>query len=214
MARRTGVFLLSLLLATPLAAQQDGGLGPGDEPVIRPELERREIEEPRIDADNIELGAFAGILSVEDFGVNAFFGARAAYHVTEDLFFELSAGTSKTDETSFERLSGGATLLADDERRFTIYTVAAGYNLLPGESFIGPWLAFNSSLFVVAGAGATEFAGERRFTGTFGAGYQVLPLDWLSLRVDFRDHLLNVDVTGEDKTTHNLEVTAGVTVFF
>lgn len=214
MACRTGVLLLSLLAAPPLAAQGDGPLGEADAPVIRPELERRDIEEPRIDADNIEIGAFAGLLSVEDFGVNAFFGARAAYHVTEDLFFELSAGTSRTDETSFERLSGGATLLADDERRFTLYTLAAGYNLLPGESFIGPWFALNSSLFVVAGAGATEFAGETRFTASFGAGYQVLPLDWLALRVDFRDHLMNVDVTGEDKTTHNLEVTGGVTVFF
>ena len=29
-----------------------------------------------------------------------------------------------------------------------------------------------------------------------------------------KDHIFNLDVLGEDKTTHNLELTAGIGVFF
>ncbi|MEO8315107.1 MAG: hypothetical protein ABI645_09955, partial [Pseudomonadota bacterium] len=56
--------------------------------VIEPEVARRKIKVNRIDTDNIELGGYYGILSIEDFGTNTLVGVRAAYHVTEDLFFE------------------------------------------------------------------------------------------------------------------------------
>jgi hypothetical protein len=36
----------------------------------------------------------------------------------------------------------------------------------------------------------------------------------VAFRVDFRDHLFDIDLLGEEKTTHNLEASIGVTVFF
>ena len=42
-----------------------------------------------------------------------------------------------------------------------------------------------SSFYVVGGAGATQFAGDKKFTVTVGGGYQVLPLDWMAVRVGF-----------------------------
>ena len=77
-------------------------------PVIEPDIERREIEPPRIDTEDFEVGIFAGQLSVEDFGVNTVTGARFAYHVTEGFFVELAAGQADTELTSFERLSGAS----------------------------------------------------------------------------------------------------------
>ena len=56
--------------------------------VIQPEVERRTIDIDKIDTEDFEIGAYAGLLSVEDFGSNMVIGARAAYHVTEDVFFE------------------------------------------------------------------------------------------------------------------------------
>jgi hypothetical protein len=50
---------------------------------------------------------------------------------------------------------------------------------------------------------------------TFGAGYQVLPTDWLALDFGVRDHLFEIEFTsGEKKDTHNIELTMGVSVFF
>ena len=59
-------------------------------PVIEPDVERREIEVPKIDTEDFEVGILAGQISVEDFGVNTVAGGRFAYHVTEGFFVEES----------------------------------------------------------------------------------------------------------------------------
>ena len=186
----------------------------GQPPVIEPELERREITPADIDSENFEVGVFAGQISMEDFGVNTVLGARFAYHVTEGLFVELAGGRSEAEETSFERLSGAAQLLTDSERDYAYYNVSLGYNLLPGESFIGRRRAMNTALYVIGGVGNTSFAGDDRFTVNVGLGVRVLPLDWLAVHADVRDHVFDIDLLGQEKTTHNLEAHVGVTFFF
>ncbi len=76
--------------------------------MIDPEVERREIKRPKIDTENWELGAYYGWLTVEDFGTNPAYGVKAAYHATEDFFFEANVGRSKLGLTSFELLNPGA----------------------------------------------------------------------------------------------------------
>ena len=113
-----------------------------------------------------------------------------------------------------ERLSGGAPILPDDDREFTYYNLNLGYNILPGEVFFGEGRAYNTSLYLTAGLGSTRFAGDDRFTVNFGAGYRFLLTDSIAIRMDFRDHLFDIDILGEDKTTHNMEAQLGITVFF
>jgi outer membrane beta-barrel protein len=184
------------------------------EQVIQPQIERRTIDVDKIDTEDFEIGAFAGLLSVEDFGTNVVIGARAAYHVTEGVFFEAAYAKSDTSETSYERLSGGAPLLTDKQRELTYYNASIGYNLLPGEAFLGEGWAFNTALYVIGGVGITSFADDDRFTVNFGAGYRFLATDWLAVHLDVRDHIFDIDLLGKDKTTHNLELSTGVTVFF
>ncbi len=62
--------------------------------------------------------------------------------------------------------------------------------------------------------GATRFAGADRFTITAGAGARVLIRDWLAVHLDMRDHIMDVDVLGANKSTHNYEATLGLTAFF
>ena len=38
--------------------------------------------------------------------------------------------------------------------------------------------------------------------------------DWFSLQADVRDHVFTLDLLGRRQSTQNLEVTAGLTVFF
>jgi outer membrane beta-barrel protein len=183
-------------------------------PVIEPDVERREIEPPRIDTEDFEVGILMGQISVEDFGVNTVSGARFAYHVTESFFVELAAGRADTELTSFERLSGAAQLLTDSEREYSYYNVSLGYNILPGEHFVGGERAMNTQTYVIGGVGKTTFAGDDRFTINFGVGMRFMPLDWLAVHGDVRDHVFDIDLLGEEKTSHNLEATLGVTFFF
>jgi outer membrane beta-barrel protein len=126
----------------------------------------------------------------------------------------MAYGISDTSETSYERLSGGAKLLTDEDRRLTYYNISLGYNLLPGEAYVSDDLAFNTSLYIIGGAGITRFAGEDLFTVNFGAGYRFLANDWLGLHIDFRDHMFDIDLLGVKKSTNNLEFHGGFTVFF
>ena len=199
------------------------GFGPEEAPpptaeapgqVIDPEVERREIKEPAIDKEDFEVGAFAGIMSIEDFGTNLVYGARLAYHLTEGFFVESSIGQSEGGLTSFEILSGGARLISDSERRLTYVNLNLGYNILHGEDFVGEGRAYNKQLYVTAGLGTTRFAGDDRFTVNFGAGYRFLLTDSIAIHVDFRDHLFDIDLFGEEKTAHNLEAHLGFAVFF
>ena len=192
-----------------LAAADDG-----QPPVIEPDIERREIETAKIDTEDFEVGIFAGQISVEDFGVNTVAGAQFAYHVTEGFFVELAAGQADTERTSFERLSGAAQLLTDSQRKYTYYNVSLGYNIFPGESFIGKKRALNTAMYVIGGVGKTTFAGDDRFTVNIGLGLRLMPLDWLAVHADIRDHVFDIDLLGQEKTAHNIEAHVGVTFFF
>jgi outer membrane beta-barrel protein len=198
---------LGALPLSALAADQP-------EQVVQPEIERREVSEADIDTENLEIGVFYGAMSVEDFGTNPVYGARLGYHVTEYVFVEAAYGHTDTSETTFERLSGSAQLLAGDDRKLDYYNLSFGFNLFPGESFVGRKWAFTSGFYLIGGVGSTSFAGEDNFTWNFGCGYKVLANDWLALRVDARDHIFDVDLLGQNQTTHNLEFTGGLSIFF
>lgn len=181
--------------------------------VIEPAVERREVKVPRIKSQDIELGGYLGTLNVEDFGAHRIFGVQAGYHITEDFFLQAEAGRSKAGRTSFETLSK-ISLLTDNERWFKYYDLSVGYNFLPGEVFLGRNRAMTSSFFILAGVGATDFGGDSKFTANFGAGYKVLPTDWLAVHVAVEDRVFNSDLLGVNKLASNLEAHLGLTVFF
>jgi outer membrane beta-barrel protein len=195
---------------TPEAAAEDEAVPE----VISPQVERRPVEPAKIDTENWEAGAYIGSLSVEDFEVNKVYGGRIAFHISEDFFAEAIFGKSDAGLSSYERLSGSAPLLTDSEREFKYWSLGFGWNVLPGEVFLGGSRAYNSAVYLTAGAGSTTFAGDDRFTVTLGAGARLLLTDSLALHLNVRDHILEVDVVGTNKETHNFEATVSLTAFF
>lgn len=208
----TTACLLALLASgtTPALAQNGE---PGLDDIIDSGLERRRIREERLDTENVELGVFAGVMNVEDFGSNNVYGARLAYHVTEDFFVEALYGITETGKTSYETLSGATELLTDEQRELSYYNVALGINLLPGEVFLGN-MAFNTNYYLVGGVGNTLFADDEYFTYNFGGGFRLFATDWLALHVDFRNHIFSHSLLGEEKSIQNLETHLGMTVYF
>lgn len=183
--------------------------------VIEPEVERRAIKVNEIDTENVELGAFYGAMSVDDFGTNPVYGVTLSYHVTEDFFFRAEAGQTKLGLTSFEVLNPGVDPLnLGSDRKLTYYGLSLGYNFLPGEVFLGRNLAMNSTFYVLGGVGSTEFAEDQRFTLNFGGGYKVLPTDWLAIHVEVQDRVYESDIFGRNELVNNIEAYLGVTVFF
>jgi outer membrane beta-barrel protein len=205
--------VLGLSFAPLVGFAQDAEAGSGDE-LIRPEVERTEFDEAQIDADDFELMIAVGYLSIEDFGVNSLQTVKLNYHVNEAIFVQLAVGESEGGETSYEVLAGGAPLLTDEERKLSYYSINLGYNVLPGESFVGDDIAHNSAFYATLGIGNTEFAGDDRFTINYGAGFRFLLNDAVAFYTDFRNNMFDMDVFGENKGTNNLEFTLGASWFF
>jgi len=224
MASRLRLFLLSTVhtivftvaifsSANNYAEEKTAPMQIQSEQLIQPEIKRREVRLDKIDTEDFEATVFTGVLSVEDFGANAVTGARFAYHINEDIFIEGALAQSKAGKTSYERVST-VNLLTSAQREITYYNVSLGYNLLPGESFLTRNTSFNSTIYIIGGVGNTTFAGSDRSTINIGGGFRLLATDWLALHVDVRDHIFNIDILAEDKTTNNLEVTVGLSAFF
>jgi outer membrane beta-barrel protein len=198
--------------ASAAAGSSDADASPPT--VIEPQVERRKVKVPLIRAHDVELGAYYGELSIQDFGAQPVAGLRFDYHISEDLFAEVTYGRAKGGRTSFEELSGQVQLLSDAERHFTYYNLSLGYNLLPGEVFIGRNLAMTSALYMIGGIGNVTFAGDHNFAVNFGAGFRVLPTDWLSLHIDVQDLVFKSNDIGIYQLKNNLQATIGASVFF
>ena len=185
-----------------------------DPAIILPQVDRRVVKTPKIKAKDIELGGYFGALSIQDFGTNPVYGVRAAYHLSEDIFLEGFLGRSKGGRTSLEDVFPSITVVNDSGRRFTYYDLDLGYNVLPGEIFLGRGRAFNSALYVNVGVGDVKFAQKDQFALNFGVGTRILITDWLATHLDVRDHVFETDLTGRTKNVHNIEATLGFTTFF
>lgn len=181
--------------------------------LVDPKVLRRTIDIADIDSQDVEIGGFYGVMSVEDFGSNPVYGGFINYHVTEDIFIGARYGLTTTELTSFERLSG-ARLLTDSQRDLTYYDLNIGLNLLPGEGYIGKNWSFNSNFYATAGVGSTKFAGDNRFTINWTAGYQIVLQDWLAFHVELQEHMFEIDILGSTKVSNNLSVQSGFSVYF
>ena len=223
METRLGSVLLAALLLSGCSWFHRGDKGPtpipAEEPqaepsIIDPQVERRVVKTPKIKAKDFELGAYFGALSIEDFGTNSIYGARAAYHVTEDFFLEGFLARSKAGQSSLEETFPDITVVSNSGRQFTYYDLDVGYNVLPGEIFLGRGRAFNSQLYVTLGMGDVKFADKDQFALNFGLGERLLLTDWLAVHMDVRDHVFESDLFGVTKNVHNIEATLGLTLFY
>ena len=82
--------------------------------------------------------------------------------------------------SSLEDVFPDITVVSNSGRYFTYYDLDVGYNVLPGEMFLGRGRAFNSALYVTVGMGDVKFADQDQFALNFGVGYRVLITDWLA----------------------------------
>ncbi|AKJ29227.1 outer membrane beta-barrel domain-containing protein [Caldimonas brevitalea] len=213
---RTQVLALPLLttaLAMASLAAPAAEPAPATEQVVVPEVDRRDVKRPRIPSNDFEAGLFTGVYSTENFGSSVVAGLRLGYHITEDFFVEAAYGRTKVSDESFRQVLPGG-IFGGEKETLSYYNLSVGYNVLPGEVFIGSQRAKASALYLIAGVGSTRFNDQRNQTINLGLGSRVFLADWAALQVDLRDHMFSLDLLGKRQSTHNLELTAGLTFFF
>jgi outer membrane beta-barrel protein len=210
------LWLLTTALATPLAIAQattPAEQKPANEQVIEPKVERRDVKLPKFPSKDWEFGLFGGTYATENFGASAVGGLRVGYHISEDIFVEgVLAQTKVSDETFRQILPGGVFVNKTETLRY--YNLSVGYNVLPGEVFIGSNRAKATAIYVIGGIGSTDFVDQKRQTFNFGLGVRLMLADRWALQVDMRDHIFSLDLLGKRQSTQNLELTGGLTFFF
>jgi outer membrane beta-barrel protein len=187
---------------------------PANEQVIVPEVERRDVKLPRFPNKDFTLGVFGGTYSVENFGTSGVSGVRLGYAITEDIFVEATYGRTKVSDEAFRQILPGGGIFVTPKQNLTYYNVVAGYNLLPGEVFFGRKNAKAWQGYVLAGVGSTTLAGQKKQTIVAGFGLRLIFNDWVAVQADVRDHMFSLDLLGKRTSTHNPEITAGLTLTF
>ncbi len=211
---RPTLLLLTAMLSAPALAQTAAPQQPANEQVIVPEVQRRDVRLPKFPSKDFEVGLLAGTYSTQSFGTSGVAGLRLGYHLSEDFFVEGVYAQTKVSDKTFEEIFPGAGPLADTDKKLSYYNVSAGYNLFPGEIFIGSKYAKASSIYLIGGVGSTKFANQRKQTFNVGFGFRVLFSDRWAVRVDVRDHIFSYDLLGVRQNTQNLELTTGFAYYF
>lgn len=215
----------STLLNTAMVAVLAAGFGisataaraqdvkPANEQVIVPEVERRHVPLPRFPSKDFEIGLFTGTYETQNFGASSVSGIRLGYHITEDFFAEAVYAQTRVDDETFRQILPGG-IFPDGKDTLKYYNLSAGYNVLPGEVFIGSNRAKATAIYVIGGVGSTSFNRQKRQTLNFGLGLRLLLTDRWAVQVDMRDHIFSLDLLGKRQSTQNLELTGGLTYFF
>jgi outer membrane beta-barrel protein len=184
-----------------------------DNQVVVPQVDRRPVKPPHFPSNDFELGLFGGVYATQNFGTSGVGGVRLGYHITEDFFVEGVGAITKVSDSLFRQILPGG-IFAKEKENLVYYNISVGYNVLPGEVFVGSRWASPTQLYLIAGVGSTKFAQQQRPTFNFGMGWRLLLTDYAALQVDLRDHVFSLDLLGSRQSTNNIELTAGITAFF
>lgn len=181
--------------------------------VIGSDVKPMEVKQAKIDTEYFELGGFAGLITIDGAGSEFLYGVSGSFHATEDYFLQFNFGATEIGRTFAEDLLN-SNMLTD--RDYLFYNLSVGYNLFPGETFFSKNRTYNSTFYVVAGAGNTNFDGSDNFTVVLGTGYRVVLSDYMTLNLDYRDQIFSSSAYGssEKERLHNFSFTTGLTFFF
>lgn len=210
-----------VLLAATFVAQADAQSTPAPQPprpaneqVVVPQVERRDLKLPKFPSKDIEVGAFAGVYSTENFGASGIAGLRVGYHITEDFFVQANFAQTRVSDSAFRQLLPGGGIFPNEHETLSYYNVSAGWNVLPGEGFIGANRAKATAMYLLAGVGSTKLVERRRQTMNFGVGLRMLVADRAGIHLELRDHVFSTDLLGPRQSTNNLELTGGFAWYF
>jgi len=200
-------------VATVFAANAADPPAVPNEQVVVPEVDRRDVKTPKFPSNDFEFGIFGGSYATQNFGTSGVGGVRLGYHITEDFFVEGVYAITKVSDQQFRRILPGG-IFPTEKETLTYYNLSVGYNVLPGEVFLGGRRARPTQLYLITGVGSTKVDDQRRPTLNFGLGWRVFINDHAALQVDLRDHVFSLDLLGKRTSTQNIELTGGVTVYF
>ena len=179
--------------------------------VIEPNIKKDAGHSPDIDSENWEVGFYLGSHKFDGFPTQPMIAARLAYHFNYFMFLEATYGETEIDQSTLTDI--GRDAIAVDEKA-TLYALDLGINFLNGQLFFGPNRALTSDLYLTFGAGRLNLDENDYTSINFAAGARALVNDWVTLRMEFRSHLLEESFLQPDELSHNIEFVVGMGLIF
>ncbi|MET3106242.1 outer membrane beta-barrel protein [Oxalobacteraceae bacterium GrIS 2.11] len=210
------ILLLSALACLPALALADSdppATPAAQNQIVVPEVTRRDIQPPKFPSNDFDVGAYFGTYSTQNFGASGVAGLRLGYNITEDFFVQAAVAATNVSDKNYRQILPGGVFPKSTER-LSYYNLSAGYNILPGEAFIGTKYAMPFHLYLLAGVGSTTLDQQKHATFNFGTGFRLFFTDHFSMQIDARDHIFSMDLLGQRERTQNLELTVGLTASF
>lgn len=207
-------------VATAVTHPSNAQITGDDEQIINPETRDKRVKAAEIDTERFELGLYAGFLSVENFNTNPVGGVSFSFHLTDDWMLQLNAATSSFDLSSREE-TAGIELFPTEDETVTYADFTVGYKLLDGRSYFSRSRKYDSSLYIVAGAGTADFVDHSSTLINFGLSYRSVITDYLTFNVDIRNRIFEQTIQEqsasedpETESTNNGELTFGLNLLF
>lgn len=209
--------LCGSLLAAPYAALgAERNSGSRSVKIIEPKERSHSTKSAIIDTEKFQLGAYAGVLAVEDFNASALVGISFSYQLSESYLLLAQYGTADVGKATIEKRDD-LVFLTESQRTFSYFSLLGGYKLYSARSFLGPKHKYDSDIYLLGGLGNMDYAGVNNLGVTVGASYRVVFTDWLVASADIKNHIYkanNVFSDKDTKTTQNIEFSLGLNALF
>ncbi len=161
-----------------------------------------------------ELSALGGLYAADLLSSSYLVGGAYTFHFSEDLGLEASFGYTHSHSEVVKIIEDR---LATDllKNRAPVYLVQGHllWSLAYGKL---RWFGSHITRFdfnLALGGGITDNQAARGLTFSGGLGFKFYPTEWLGLRMDVRDNVLEQELLGESRIVNNLVATLGVSVF-
>lgn len=184
--------------------------------IIEPKKQVTPVKSAIIDSERFQAGVLASLLSVEDFDTNPAYGLSFSYQLRDSILLMAQYGQSEVGLSTYEEREDRI-FLSDSDRQLSYLDVLAGYKLFTARSFLGAKRKYDSDIYLLAGLGQYNFAGENHLGWVLGASYRLVLTDWMVVSMDIKDHIFesrSVFEVDNTKLTQNIEFGFSVNALF
>ena len=162
-----------------------------------------------------ELSFMGGLYSADLLSSDYLLQGAYTFHVTEELGLEAAFAYTRADSELVRIIENdrGITLLREQAPVY-IYQAHLLWSIAYGKL---RWFGGSITRFdfhIALGGGITDNQSARGLTFSGGIGFKFYLADWLALRIDVRDQVLQQDVLGDSVIVNNLAATLGLSIFF
>jgi len=216
---RASRWAAGFLLALAALGHADASAQCIDE-AIRDELNARRRyrgvqERVFLKAGRHELSVLGGVYSADLLSSSYLLQGAYTFHVTEELGLEAAFAYTRADSQIVRIIENdrGVSLLRVDAPVY-IYQAHLIWSIAYGKMrwFGGSIGRFDFHLAI--GGGVTDNQTARGLTFSGGLGFKFYLAQWLAMRLDIRDQVLQQELLGESVIVNNVTATLGFSIFF